>query len=143
LNVDPRAAWKSGVRLGTLLFDAADATACLTACEADALLDVCSSVLRGDPCVSGDFDCPFTMHCAGHKTCQPGAAIRQPCLVKGDGEEILCVVGNCNTNAGTIVNPVGTTAAPGATCLQNADCGPDAVCARGSDSISRCTSACF
>jgi hypothetical protein len=289
LNVDPCAAWETGVEAGTLLFDATDATACLTAlqsfaCDADAIPNICSNVLRGlvptggacnmarqltffsecqpgaiclpgasangcqgtctalaqrgqdcshvpctsgescdltthtcankggngatcgppglvacgqglycsnlvtggtcqpqhatgtcaaqseqvectppaqcvtgfnitgtcqplsqpgDPCVNGDFDCPLTMHCAGNNTCQPGARIGQPCLVTGDGEQILCVVGACNTNAGTIVDPVCTTIAPGAACLQNADCGPDTLCAVGSDSISRCTSACF
>ena len=289
LTVDPCAAWETGVEAGTLLFDATDATSCLTAvqslaCDADALPNVCSNVLRGlvptgsacnvarqvafftecqpgaiclpgatanscqgtctdlaqhgqdcsrvpctsgescdltnytcankggngatcgppalvacgqglycsnlvtggtcqpqhatgscaaqseqiecappaqcvtgfditgtcqpllqpgDPCVNGDFDCPFTMHCAGNNTCQPGASIGQPCLVTGDGEQILCVVGACDTNAGTIVNPVCTTIAPGAACLQNADCGPDALCATGSDSTSRCTSPCF
>jgi len=289
LNVDPCAAWETGVEAGTLLFDATDATACLTAvqslaCDADDLPNICSNVLRGlvptgsvcnvarqlafftecqpgaiclpdatangcqgtctdlaqhgqdcslvpctsgescdhtnytcankggngascgppalvacgqglyctnlvtggtcqpqhatgncaaqneqiectppaqcvtgfditgtcqpllqpgDPCVNGDFDCPLTMHCAGSNTCQPGATIGQPCQVTGDGEEILCVVGTCNTNAGTITNPACTTIAPGASCLQNADCGPDAICAVGSDSISRCTAACF
>ena len=97
----------------------------------------------GDPCVNGDFDCPLTMHRAGNNTCQPGAAIEQPCLVTGDGEPILCIVGDCDTNAGTIADPVSTTIRPGAPCLQNADCGPDALCARGSDSVSRCTSAYF
>ena len=288
LNVDPCGAWETGVEAGTLLFDATDATACLTAlqslaCDADALPNICSNVLRGlvatgsacnmarqlafftecqsgaicfpgganacqgtctnlallgqscataactsgegcnlgtntcatkggngdacgppgyvacgqglyctdlvgggtcqpqhatgtctaqneqiectppaqcvygfnitgtcqpllqpgDSCTNGDFDCPNTMHCAASNTCQPGAAIGQPCLVDGDGEQILCVVGACNTNAGTIANPVCTTIAPGATCVENADCGPNALCAPGSDSFPRCTSACF
>ena len=104
----------------------------------------CQPLLQpGDPCVNGDFDCPVTMHCAGNNTCQPGAAIGQPCLVTGDGEQILCVAGTCNTNAGTIANPVCTTIAPGATCVQNADCGPNALCAATSDSFTRCSATCF
>jgi hypothetical protein len=104
----------------------------------------CQPLLQpGDPCVNGDFDCPLTMHCAASNTCQPGARIGQPCDVTGDGEEVLCVVGTCDTNAGTIANPVCTTIAPGATCVQNADCGPNALCAATSDSFTRCSSACF
>jgi hypothetical protein len=105
----------------------------------------CQPLLQpGDACTNGDFDCPNTMHCDANNTCQPGAAIGQPCEVTGDGEQILCVVGACNTNAGTIANPVCTTTAPGATCVQDAECGPNALCAVGNtDSYTRCTSACF
>jgi hypothetical protein len=109
------------------------------------IVGTCQPLLQpGDACTNGDFDCPNTMHCAGDNTCQPGASIGQPCLVTGDGEQILCVTGTCNTNAGTIANPNCTTLALGATCVQSADCGPNTLCAVGStDSFPRCTPTCF
>ncbi len=85
------------------------------------------------------------LRCAADNTCKANASLGQPCLVNGDGEESVCFVGTCDTTVPSAGTGTGTckAVAPGAACVLNADCGPNALCAPGGLYGLVCTPPCF
>jgi hypothetical protein len=91
----------------------------------------------GASCQAGSNDCGGFSSCAADGTCQRGVAplIGQPCTG-------VCQFGVCDTS---LPAPVCKGIAAGQLCRtqDDADCGPNALCAAGTDRTSRCTGACF
>ena len=99
----------------------------------------------GDPCTVGDYACGTDLRCGADGTCQADSSFGQPCLVNGDGEELLCIAGSCDTTNPSAGLGTGTCKAipAGGYCALDADCGPNALCAPGGAYGLICTAPCF
>ncbi len=109
LNIDPCAAWGTGVAAGTMSFDATNADACVSAlqslaCDADALPASCSGVLVGAVPAGGA--CNLGRQLALFSDCQAGTA----CLAGANACQGTCTVrGTLNQPCTSVPCVAGTT----------------------------------
>ena len=140
-NIDPCAAWGTGVAAGTMSFDATNADACVSAlqslaCDADALPSICGGVLVG--LVQSGGACNMARQLALFSDCQDGTAClaganacQGTCTARGTLNQpctsVPCVSGTtCNFATNTCAPKGALNDACGATGI--AVCGPGLYC---------------